>query len=63
MTVAKLKQTLSKYPDYMEVRVASGPVISSIDEIKPVIDIDTNIMSVIMCGSRLNIGWHEEKNK
>lgn len=63
MTVAKLKQTLSKYPDYMEVRVASGPVISSIDEIKPVVDIDTNLVSVIMCGSQLNIGWHREKSK
>ena len=63
MTVAELKQALSKYPDYMEVRFASGPVISSVDEIKPIIDVDTNIVSVIMCGSHLNIGWYKEKSE
>lgn len=63
MTVAELKQALSKYPGYMEVRIANGPVISFIDEIKPVIDIDTNITSVIMCGSRQSDWWYREKSK
>ena len=52
MTVAELKQALSKYPDDMEVKISYGLTLLSTDSLKPVVDIDTNIMSLIMCGGR-----------
>lgn len=52
MTVAELKQALSKYPDDMEVKIVDAPMLIPITNIKTIVDIDTNITSLIMCGSR-----------
>ena len=59
MTVAELKQVLSKYPNDMEVKIVDAPMLIPITDIKTIVDIDTNITSLIMCGSRDR--WFEEK--
>lgn len=59
MTVAELKQALSKYPDDMEVTVDIGLQITSIDRIIPFI-MDGNMKSIVVCSSYY---WHsKEKN-
>jgi hypothetical protein len=52
MTVAELKQALSKYPDDMEVKIVDAPALIPVTDIKTIVDIDTNITSLIMRGSR-----------
>lgn len=61
MTVAELKQALSKYPDDMEVKIVDAPMLIPVTDIKTIVDIDTNITSLIMCGSR--DWWLEEEER
>ena len=60
MTVAELKQILSKYPDDMEVKTSNAPMLTSVTDIITVTDIDTNTKSLVMCGGR---GWWFEEKK
>ena len=46
MTVAELKQALSKYPNDMEVKIVDAPMLIPITDIKTIVDIDTNITNV-----------------
>lgn len=50
MTVAELKQALSKYPDNMEIKIGSAPMLTPVTDIITIVDIDTNITSLVMCG-------------
>lgn len=59
MTVAELKQVLSKYSDDMEVKIVDAPMLITDIKTIPVVDIDTNITSLVMCGGRG--WWFEEK--
>lgn len=61
MTVAELKQALSKYPDDMEVKIVDAPMITPITDIITVVDIDTNIKLLLMCGG--GDWWVEEKKR
>ena len=54
MTVAKLKQALSKYPDDMEIKTCNAPMLTPVTDIITIVDIDANITSLVMCGGR---GW------
>ena len=49
MTVAELKQALSKYPDDMEVEVAIDSMIRPLTKVTSGFDMDTNICSVWLC--------------
>jgi hypothetical protein len=57
MTVAELKQALSKYPDDMEVKTGNAPMLTPVTDIITIVDIDTNIT----CGGRG--WWFEEKER
>lgn len=59
MTVAELKQTLSKYPDDMEIKISNAPMIAPVTDITTVVDIDTNIKLLVMCGGK--DWWFEEE--
>ena len=61
MTVAELKQALSKYPDDMEVKTSNAPMFTPVTDIITVVDIDTNITSLVMCGDK--DWWFEEKER
>ena len=50
MTVAELKQALSKYPDDMKVKVNIGHTLRKLDDVSWGIDIDTNIAYVWLIG-------------
>ena len=60
MTVAELKQALSKYSDDMEVKIGSVPMLTPVTDVITTVDIDTNITSLVMCGGR---GWWFEEKK
>ena len=49
MTVAELKQALSKYPDDMEVEVAIDSMIRPLTKVTVGVDMDTNKCSVWLC--------------
>ena len=49
MTVAELKQALSKYPDDMEVRVGIDSMIRPLTKVTVGVDMDTNNFSVWLC--------------
>lgn len=49
MTVAELKQALSKYPDDIEVRVAIDSMIRPLTKVTFGVDMDTNKCSVWLC--------------
>ena len=49
MTVAELKQALSKYPDDMEVKVAIDSMIRPLTKVTSGVDMDTNKCSVWLC--------------
>ena len=49
MTVAELKQALSKYPDDMEVKVAINSMIRPLTKVTIGVDMDTNEFSVWLC--------------
>lgn len=49
MTVAELKQALSKYPDDMEVKVAIDSMIRPLTKVTVGVDMDTNKCSVWLC--------------
>ena len=49
MTVAELKQALSKYPDDMEVSVAIDSMIRPLTKVTFGVDMDTNKCSVWLC--------------
>ena len=49
MTVAELKQALSKYPDDMEVEVAIDSMIRPLTKVTSGVDMDTNKCSVWLC--------------
>ena len=49
MTVAELKQALSKYPDDMEVKVAIDSMIRPLTKVTFGVDMDTNKCSVWLC--------------
>ena len=49
MTVAELKQALSKYPDDMEVEVAIDSMIRPLTKVTFGVDMDTNKCSVWLC--------------
>lgn len=61
MTVAELKQVLSKYPDDMEIKISNAPMIAPVTDIITVVDIDTNIKLLVMCGDK--DWWFEEKER
>ena len=50
MTVAELKQALSKYPDNMEVKVNIDQKLRKLDDVSWGVDIDTNIAYVWLVG-------------
>lgn len=50
MTVAELKQALSKYSDDMSVKVNIGYEIKSLEDVSWGVDMDTNICSVWLMG-------------
>ena len=50
MTVAELKQALSKYPNDMKVKVNIGHEIRKLDDVSWGVDIDTNITYVWLVG-------------
>lgn len=52
MTVAELKQALSKYPDDMEVRVAIDSMIRPLTKVTIGVDMDTNKCSVWLCDDK-----------
>lgn len=53
MTVAELKQVISKYPDDMEVKTGNNPLLSPINDVKTVTDIDTNIRFLVLYGDKI----------
>ena len=61
MTVAELKQALSKYPDDMEIKISNALMIAPVTDIITVVDIDTNIKLLVMCGDK--DWWFEEKER
>ena len=61
MTVAELKQALSKYPDDMEVKTGNVPMLTLVTDIITITDIDTNIKSLLMCGGE--DWWFKEKKR
>lgn len=52
MTVSGLKNILSEYPDDMEIKIGNGTKILSFDNVEPVVDIDTNVTSLVVHDSR-----------
>ena len=50
MTVAELKQTLSKYPDNMKVKVNIDHTLRKLDDVSWGVDMDTNITYVWLVG-------------
>ena len=50
MTVAELKQALSKYPDNMKVKVNIDHTLRKLDDVSWGVDIDTNITYVWLVG-------------
>ncbi len=46
MTVQKLIDIAKEYNPKAEVRVATKPYISSVDKIKPCVDMDTNMVNM-----------------
>lgn len=50
MTVAELKQALSKYPDNMKVKVNIGHELRKLDDVSWGIDMNTNITYVWLVG-------------
>ena len=50
MTVAELKQALSKYPDDMKVKVNIDRELRKLDDVSWGVDIDTNIAYVWLIG-------------
>ena len=49
MTVAELKQALSKYPDDMKVEVNIGHTLRKLADVTFGVDMDTNKCSVWLC--------------
>ena len=52
MTVKELKEQLTKYPDEIEVKIAVGWKMASLDVIGTGVDIDTNEVSLWLCSKR-----------
>ena len=50
MTVAELKQALSKYPDNMKVEVNIDHTLRKLDDVSWGVDTDTNITYVLLVG-------------
>nr|DAN12801.1 MAG TPA: hypothetical protein [Caudoviricetes sp.] len=50
MTVAELKQALSKYPDDMKIKVNIGHELRKLDDVSWGVDMDTNITCVWLVG-------------
>lgn len=50
MTVAELKQALSKYPDNMKVEVNIDHTLRKLDDVSWGVDMDTNITYVLLVG-------------
>ena len=50
MTVAELKQALSKYPDNMGVKVNIDHTLRKLDDVSWGVDIDTNTTYVWLVG-------------
>ena len=50
MTVAELKQALSKYPDNMKVKVNIDRELIKLDDVSWGVDMDTNIAYVWLVG-------------
>lgn len=50
MTVAELKQALSKYPDDMKVKVNIDRELRKLDDVSWGVDIDTNIAYIWLIG-------------
>ena len=50
MTVAELKQALSKYPDDMKVKVNIDRTLRKLDDVSWGVDMDTNIAYVWLIG-------------
>ena len=50
MTVAELKQALSKYSDDMRIKVNIDQALRKLDDVTWSIDIDTNIAYVLLIG-------------
>lgn len=52
MTIKKLLELLQDYPSDMEVKFVSGRIIDEIADVQPVVNMDTNISSVCVYGSK-----------
>lgn len=50
MTVAELKQALSKYPDDMKIKVNIDRALRELDDVSWGVDMDTNIAYVWLVG-------------
>lgn len=50
MTVKRLKEALSKYPDDMEVKVNIGRELRKLDDVSWGVDMDTNVTYVWLIG-------------
>lgn len=50
MTVAKLKQALSNYPDNMKVKVSIDHALRKLDDVSWGVDMGTNITYVWLIG-------------
>lgn len=50
MTVAELKQALSKFPDDMKVKASIGTKLSSLVDVSWCISTDTDRVSVLLIG-------------
>ena len=50
MTVKQLKDSLSQYPDDMNVKVSCDVFVRNVADVTTVVDMDTNIVSVDICG-------------
>lgn len=52
MTVKELKEKLTEYPDEIEVKIAVGWKMASLDVIGTGVDIDTDEVSLWLCSKR-----------
>lgn len=52
MTVKELKEKLAEYPDDMQVKLAVGWKMDSLDVIGTGVDIETNGVSLWLCSKR-----------
>ena len=60
MTVQELIDIAKEYNPDAEVRIAMRPWISSVDKIKPCVDMDTNMVNMTICVEDKNESTRKE---